>query len=216
LVIDDKGTGVKTFAVIPAGGKSSRMGRPKLTLPLGDRTVLEHVIAALRRAAIDHILVVIGPHVPELLPLTEKAGADTLLLSHETADMRATVEAGLQRIETQFSPRPDDVWLLVPADHPTLNASVVERLLQVRASHPEWSILVPTFQAKRGHPALIAWKHVAGMRRLPVAQGLNVYFRQQTAETGEVPVDSAEVLMDLDTPSDYERLRQREIGDGKG
>ena len=38
------------FALIPAAGKSTRMGRPKLALPLGEKTVLEHVIAALRQA----------------------------------------------------------------------------------------------------------------------------------------------------------------------
>ncbi len=40
------------FALIPAAGKSARMGRPKLTLPLGGRTVLEHVVTALRRGGV--------------------------------------------------------------------------------------------------------------------------------------------------------------------
>ena len=35
------------FAVVPACGHSTRMGRPKLALPLGDRTVIERVVAAL-------------------------------------------------------------------------------------------------------------------------------------------------------------------------
>src|SRR5262249_26069528 len=38
--------------------------------------------------------------------------------------------------------------------------------------------------------------------------GLNVYLRQHAAETLELPVDSADVLCDLDTPEDYERLRR--------
>jgi CTP:molybdopterin cytidylyltransferase MocA len=63
------------FAVLLAGGQSKRMGRPKLVLPLGERTVLEHVLAALRQAAVEHILVVIGPHVAELGALAESAGA---------------------------------------------------------------------------------------------------------------------------------------------
>src|SRR3954452_21150957 len=86
----------RTFAVIPAAGKSTRMGRPKLSLPLGGRTVIEWVIDMLRRAGVEHVLVVVGPHVPELIPLAEGAGAHAYLLSKETADMRATVEAALQ------------------------------------------------------------------------------------------------------------------------
>ncbi len=198
-----------TFAVIPAGGKSSRMGRPKLALPLGDRTVLEHVIAAARRAGIDHILVIVGPHVPELVALAEKAGAKTLLLEHETPDMRATVEAGLQQLEAHFKPQQDDAWLLVPADHPTIESSVIRRLLQDRMAHADRSIFIPTYRGKRGHPALIGWQHVPAIRQLTAGQGLNEYFRQRSAETREVPVESAEVLADLDTPADYARLQQR-------
>ncbi|MBI1916325.1 MAG: NTP transferase domain-containing protein, partial [Planctomycetes bacterium] len=150
------------FALVPAAGHSTRMSRPKLALPLGGRTVLEHVIAALRGGGAEHILVVIGPHVTELGPLADMAGAETLLLSEETADMRATVEAGLTWLEAKFSPKPDDAWLLAPADHPTLNAAVVQQLVAARIDIPESSIIIPTFAGRRGDPALIAWQHIEG------------------------------------------------------
>jgi molybdenum cofactor cytidylyltransferase len=198
-----------TFALLPAAGKSTRMGRPKLALPLGGRTVLEHAVAALRQAGIEHVLVVVGPHVPELIPLAEAAGADVCRLAAETPDMRATVEHGLRWLEERFHPGPDDAWLLSPADHPALDATVVRCLTQARAAHPERSIFVPVFEGRRGHPTLIGWKHVAGIRAHPAGQGLNTYLRGHTAETLEVPVASAEVLCDLDTPEDYERLLRR-------
>jgi molybdenum cofactor cytidylyltransferase len=196
-----------TFAVIPAAGHSVRMGRPKLALPLGERTVLEHVVAALREGGVERILVVVGPHVSQLAPLAERAGAHVLQLAEETPDMRATVEAGLHWLDDRFAPRPDDSWLLVPADHPTLDPLVVRRLLGERAGSSDRSIVVPTHGGRRGHPTLIAWQHVAGMRALPSGQGLNAYLRQHAAQTLEVPVDSADVLCDLDTPEDYEQLR---------
>src|SRR6516225_8575191 len=119
-----------TFAVIPAAGHSARMGRPKLALPLGERTVLERVIDSLRAAGVEHVVVVIGPHVPQLAPLAQSAGAHVLQLAEETPDMRATAEAGLRWLEGRFRPRPDDTWLLVPADHPTLDPHVIRRLMQ--------------------------------------------------------------------------------------
>jgi molybdenum cofactor cytidylyltransferase len=195
-----------SFAVIPAAGKSTRMGRPKLALPLGGRSVLEHVVAAFREGGVEHVLVVVGPHVPELRPLAEMAGAEVLPLDTETADMRATVECGLGWLEAQHHPNPDDSWLLAPADHPTLDAAIVHQLLEFRAAHLRTSILVPTYHGRRGHPVLIAWRHVAGIRTLAPGQGLNVYLRQQSAETLEVPVESPSVLCDLDTPEDYERV----------
>jgi len=197
-----------TFAVLPAAGQSVRMGRPKLALPLGGSTVLERVVASLRAACVDTVLVVVGPHVPELVPLAERAGAHVLQLVEETPDMRATVEAGLHWLEDRFNPAPDDQWLLVPADHPTLDPSVVRQLLRARAEGPGASIVVPTHGGRRGHPTLIDWKHVAGIRALAPGQGLNVYLRRLAAETREVAVDSPGVLCDLDTPEEYERLRR--------
>jgi molybdenum cofactor cytidylyltransferase len=196
-----------SFAVLPAAGKSIRMGRPKLALPLGESTVLERVVASLRHAGVDHIVVVIGPHVPQLAPLAERVGAHVLQLPEETPEMRATVEAGLRWLEDRFHPRPDDFWLLVPADHPTLDPYLVRMLLWEPVETRGASIVVPTHGGRRGHPTLIAWKHVAGMRALPAGEGLNLYLRRHGTETREMLVDSADVLCDLDTPEDYERLR---------
>lgn len=200
---------MRTFAVIPAAGKSTRMGRPKLALPLGGRTVLECVIGALREAGVEHILVVVGPHVPELAELAETAGAEVLSLPEETAGMRETVEYGLRWLEECYQPRVGDCWLLIPGDHPALEPGVVRELLTSRALNQGYSIAIPTHDGRRGHPALIDWRHVAGIRTLPPRQGLNAYLRQHAAETLEVPVGSPAVLWDLDTPEDYDRVRQR-------
>jgi molybdenum cofactor cytidylyltransferase len=194
------------LAVVPAAGHSVRMGRPKLSLPLAGRTVLEWVITSLRRGGVEHVLVVVGPQVRELVAFAQSAGALVLTLEQGTPDMRATVQHGLDWLEANYRPRDEDSWLLVPADHPTLDAGVIHELLQARLRQPESGIVIPTHNGKRGHPALIAWRHVSGIRMLPAGQGLNAYLRQHTAETVELPVASSQVLCDLDTPEDYDRL----------
>jgi molybdenum cofactor cytidylyltransferase len=193
-------------AVVPAAGRSVRMGRPKLSLPFRGRTILEHVVATLLAGGADRVLVVVGPQVPQLAPLAEKAGADVCQLVDETPDMRATVEHGLRRLEERFHPRPDDAWLLSPADHPALDVEVVRQLCVAYARQPGQTILIPTFEGRRGHPSLVEWRHVAGMRAMPAGEGLNAYFRTQAKETLELPMPNAGVLCDLDTPEDYERV----------
>ena len=196
------------YALIPAAGKSERMGRPKLALPLGGSTVLEVVIATLRRARLERILVVVGPHVPQLTGLVTAAGAEYLLLGYETPSMRETILEGVEEVEDCYRPCLEDQLLLVPGDHPALDAAVVGELLRARSSNPHFSIVLPTFHGRRGHPVLIDWKHVCAFRETPPATGLNAYLRHHADETLEMPVDTAGVVRDLDTPEDYERLLQ--------
>jgi molybdenum cofactor cytidylyltransferase len=197
---------VRTFALVPAAGHSRRMGRPKLALPLGESTVLGCVVASLRESGVDEVLVVVGPHVAELAPLARSAGASALLLDAETPDMRTTVERGLRWLQEQRQPAPEDGWLLCPADHPALQVDAIRAVMRARSDEPNRSIIIPTFQGKRGHPALIAWKHVAALQELPPDQGINVHLRSQAAETLLLPVAAEQILCDLDTPEDYERL----------
>ena len=184
------------------------MGRPKLSLPLGNRTVLEHVVAALKVGGAERVLVVIGPHVPELVPLAETAGASVCLLEAPTPDMRATVQRGLAWIEKHLRPLPK-AFLLAPADHPTLDATVVHALCNSFHADPTQSILIPVHESRRGHPALVAWRHVEGIRALPADRGINSYFRDHSADVREVVVNNPGVLCDLDTPEDYERLHTK-------
>ncbi len=182
------------------------MGRPKLALPFGERTVLEQVLGAIRAAGVKDVLVVIGPGTSFLQALAAKAGADVLSLPAETPDMCATVQAGLTWLEKKHQPSDDDAWLLLPADHPTLAPEVIEALIQAAATDGRKSIFVPNHQGKRGHPTLFRWPHANALQGFPAGQGLNSYVRAHDEETLEIPWSSAEVLHDLDTPEDYERL----------
>lgn len=194
------------FAVVPAAGKSTRMGRPKLSLPVGARTVLECVVDALRSGGVEHIIVVLGPHVADMTSMVEQAGAGTLLLTRETAHMRDTVQEGLDHLAQRFQPKGNDVWLLAPADHPRLSGSVTAGLIQRAAGDLLHSIFVPTYFGRRGHPVLFRWHHAAGIVAFQPDRGLNAYVRAHAAHVLEVRVDDPDILLDMDTVEDYQRL----------
>jgi molybdenum cofactor cytidylyltransferase len=194
-----------TFALIPAAGHSRRMGRPKLALPLGEKTVLEHVIGAVRDGGVERVLLVLAPHVAFLDRIGRDAGAEVLLLTAATPDMRTTVQRGLDWIDEHWHPAPADQWLLVPADHPVLDPRVIRALSQA-LDQAAASIAVPSFGGKRGHPTLISWTHVAALRSVPYDQGLNAYLRRFTKETVEVSWQDDSVILDVDTPDDYDKM----------
>jgi molybdenum cofactor cytidylyltransferase len=181
------------------------MGRPKLSLPLGNRTVIEHVVLALRAGGIENTLVVVGPHVPELVPLATAAGADVLALPTPTIDMGATVAAGLAHLEERYRPLPADWWLLAPADHVSLSPRVIQQL-RAAADLRTHSIIIPKHQGKRGHPTLIAWRYARSIQALSPGQGINSFLRQYGLETLELDVPDPGILSDLDTPDEYDRL----------
>jgi molybdenum cofactor cytidylyltransferase len=122
--------------------------------------------------------------------------------------MRTSVEFGLAYIRDHFQPRPDDVWLLSPADHPVLDPSIVPVLVS------EWiarqpRILVPTHHGQRGHPTLFRWDLADEVPRLPAHVGLNHLLRTHAADVLELPVESPGILFDLDTPDDFAVLASR-------
>lgn len=197
---------MRTFGLIPAAGKSVRMGQPKLLLPVGGTTVLERVLAAVRAGGVADVLVVVGPTAAALAEAARAASAHVLMLAEETADMRATCVHGLDWLTARFAPANDDGWLLLPADHPTCRPEVVAALLTAAAQHPARSIVVPVHEGKRGHPVWLRWRHAAAIRALAEGEGLNRFIRERQAETLELAWPDAEVLRDLDTPEDYRRL----------
>jgi molybdenum cofactor cytidylyltransferase len=197
---------MKTYALIPAAGKSRRMGQPKLLLPVGERTVLEHVLAAVRDAGVADTLVVVAPDNEALARCAADAGADVLRLDEDTADMRATCERGLAWIADRFHPHDHDGWLLLPADHPTVRPDVIGALLDAACKNLECTIIVPVYQGRRGHPTWLRWSHVAAILAMPPEQGLNAFIRSHAEQTLELPWPSDDILADLDTPEDYQRL----------
>ncbi|HIC69611.1 MAG TPA: hypothetical protein EYO90_08810, partial [Candidatus Latescibacteria bacterium] len=56
--------------IVLAAGLSTRMGRPKQLLRLGDRTVIEVVVRRVR-SQLDQVIVVLGHRAGEIAPLLE-------------------------------------------------------------------------------------------------------------------------------------------------
>lgn len=194
------------YAVVPAAGLSTRMGRPKLSLPFAGQTILEQVVLTLLAGGVQHVLVVTGPHTHELNPLAEAAGADVLAIANGTPDMRSTIEHGLNWLQLYKSPHPFDALFVAPGDHPAFGASVVSRLCNAYSDPQSKSIIVPTHAGKRGHPVLIGWRHVQAIKELAANRGVNAYLREKREEVHELETDDHGILFNLDSPQDYAKL----------
>jgi molybdenum cofactor cytidylyltransferase len=196
----------RMFAVIPAAGRGVRMGRAKLLLPLGGRTVIARIIDALSTSDITERLVVVRPDDDALQRAVQEAGGTPLVPPTPPLEMRHSLEFALRWLMEHRRPADTDAWIVSPADHPVLDRSVTSRLVA------QWrkcgkGILIPTCDGRRGHPVILGWRYADEVFQLPHDKGLNEVMRRHAADVVEYETGSRAVLSDLDTPEDYARLQ---------
>lgn len=199
----------QVFAVIPAAGHSRRMGQPKLLLSLGGITIIERVVRALSDAGVTASVVVTREEDQALAQVVRQTTAHLVQPNPAPSQMRESVWAALQWIEAQFHPADDDGWLLIPADHPTVDAVIVRHVIAAWSATPE-RVTLPTFDGRRGHPTIFPWGLMSDVGQLSADQGLNQLVRRLGEGVQELPVNAESVLWDLDTPEDYQRIVQQQ------
>ena len=67
--------------VILAAGRSKRMGRPKLALPLDGKPLLQHALDAAAESRLDEIVVVLAPMEDALLDILELPRGPTVRIA---------------------------------------------------------------------------------------------------------------------------------------
>src|SRR5687768_16657816 len=85
----------RVVAIIPAAGRSRRMGTPKPLAPIGARTMLECVIEPLESAGLTEIIVVANAQLATLLPVEVLARASIAINEDATSEMIDSVRIGL-------------------------------------------------------------------------------------------------------------------------
>ncbi len=194
----------RRFAVLPAAGRSRRMGRPKLLLPWGSRSLMEHVLRQYLAAPLEAVVVVVHPDDDELSRRVCNAGALVCRPPQPPRDMKESVRWGLRFVQQRYAPRPTDLWLLSPCDVPGVSAELIVRILSYyRPGAPE--VVVPFCGRRRGHPVALPWRASAEVFTLPEHQGINSLVARWPQCL--VPVSSQDAFHDVDTPQAYRRLR---------
>jgi len=192
-----------SYAIVPAAGASARMGAHKLLLPLGDQTVIDRVLASWRRSAVTRVVVVVRGEDALLVERCIAAGVDVVTAETTPRDMKASVQLALRHVATRYSPKPNDAWLLAPADLPRLSAAVIDAVLGAYDSDRP-SAVAPAFGGKRGHPLLMPWALAERVDALTDDVGINALL--QGTYVREVAWGDDSILRDVDTPGDFARL----------
>ncbi len=188
---------MRTGAVIVAAGLSSRMKEFKPMLCLGEKTVVEHTVSALRAAEVDPVTVVVG-YKGDLLRrhLAESGVRFAENPRFAQTQMFDSVLIGLADV----AERCERVFLL-PADVPLVEPETLRALLAV--SGP---LVRPVCDGKAGHPLLLETGLLPALASYRGDQGLKGAIETLGLPITDVAVEDEGILLDADTPEDYKRL----------
>lgn len=142
--------------VIVAAGESTRMGRPKQLLTIGDRPLLQWVVDAAEASALDQVVVVTG-HAADQVRSTIKL--KRAIWAHNRAPERGTMSslrAGLAAVEDA------EAVVKLVCDQPEVTSETIDRLVGSWDPQSHRASLV-AYEDGDGHPMLFAGSALASV-----------------------------------------------------
>jgi len=187
--------------IVLAAGMSTRMGRCKQLLPLGGKKVIQRVVEQIM-GQVGEIFVVVGHRGEEVAAELSDYPVTCVENPDYRSGMLSSVQCGIRAVGK------GEGFLLCLGDQPGIGVEVVKAVL-AEAEKGERGLVIPTNQGKRGHPIWIHRRYREEILQLTGDRGLKGVTRGHPDDTLEIPVDDQQILVDLDTPADYQREKER-------
>ena len=183
-----------------AAGESRRMGRPKALLSWRGTTLLAHQLDALLAGGADRVVVVLGHRPEDLQPIVQERSGVTGVINPAYAQGKTTsIKAGLSALG---SPEPGTI-LLLNVDQPR-SPDTIRQLLRHHVES-KGLITIPTYAGKGGHPIAVDSALLPELQCISEETlGIKSVVRAHQDATFRVEMAIAEVLLDLNTPEEYE------------
>lgn len=186
-------------AMILAAGLSKRMGKPKLLLPFGDKTIIETVANNVLRSEADKILVVLGSDAEKVKKKIKNLPLKIIVNPDYQKGMLSSVQWGFRNL-----PDNTQAVLVLLGDQPGISATVINKVINAY-KRTKKGIVIPVYNNNRGHPALIDIKYRKDIKNLNPDIGLRDLVYNHPEDTFEVEVESPSILQDIDDPDDYRK-----------
>ena len=182
--------------IVLAAGEGKRFGQPKALAQFEGASFLERVTESLKHAGCEAVIVVGGANSEAV----EKLCADLDVDFIENANWQAGQFSSLKTGLASFDSHPPGV-LVALVDHPFIKIPTYVRILDGASLHPE-SIVIPTYECKRGHPVVLPKSLVMEIENTPDSSNLREIIKKHDNMIVEVPVEDSGILKDIDTTSD--------------
>jgi molybdenum cofactor cytidylyltransferase len=196
-------SGDNISAIILAAGLSSRMGAFKPLLTLRGRLLIEVVISLFRAAEIADIVVVVGYEAGKIIPILEQQAVRWVVNEDYAGEMFSSVQIGVQTL-------PDDcgAFFLSPGDMPLVTPATLKKLVTAYREG-KMDVYHPCHGQRRGHPPLISTALIPSILAFRAPGGMGALLSCYRETSLNVACDDPGILLDLDTPEDYERAQDQ-------
>ena len=184
--------------IILAAGRSARMGRPKLFLPLGGRSLLQLAVDAVADLCAGcRPVVVSGCHDRNIRE--HLAGDDRVVIVHNpewATGMSSSIAVGVAAASITSPSH----YLITLADQPSLGVESLAYLADESLRYPE-QIVATQYPERLGVPAIFPIRFAPDLIRLEGPFGARTLLQRE--ETNVRPIAFRQPPTDIDTPEDY-------------
>ena len=190
------------YGIILAAGEGKRMGKVKLTLPLGDKQLIEWVLRAVKLTPLDKYFLVVRPEDKDIIKIGKAWGAEIVLNPDFRKGMSTSIKKALLKINT----REAEGFFLILGDQPLITSKIINKLIKSFSPGKE-EIIVPYFKDKRGNPVLfdICWKDE--LMAVTGDVGGRVLIKAHPEKVKRVNISDETILFDIDREEDYEKMK---------
>jgi molybdenum cofactor cytidylyltransferase len=183
--------------VLAAGG-SSRFGSPKQLAALDGRPLLEHTLAAMGRAGLDRVVVVLGAEADRIMDRVDLNGAEPVVCERWEEGQSASLASGLAAVADA------EAVVVALGDQPGISPDAVRRVLDAREGT---GAVRAVYDGRPGHPVVLERSQIPALRDVAGDVGArNVIMRNlREVECGDLGGGD-----DVDTPDQLAGLRRQE------
>ncbi len=190
-------------AILPAAGKSKRMGGvPKELLSFSDTPLILYSINKLYSSKIEEVIVILGENKDLIFPLIRDKKIKIVINSLKDSNMLDSVRLGLREVY-QFS----SGILVMPVDSSFAKVETIISLLNLYKKFPQ--SLIRPFDGKRGgHPLLIPKRFFKAIFE-PDLESLRHLLKRESKNLINMDTEDKGAFWNLNTPFDYHQIRSR-------
>ena len=184
--------------IVLAAGASTRMGESKALLQVDGATFLERAVHLLRDAGCRYVVAVTNDD-DWVERLADVSGAAVVINEAEGSEQIDSLRLGIANL-----PEDADAVLVLPVDFPRVSLETVKRLIEEFQSSGA-PILNPSYNGQAGHPVLFARAVLPELIEPDLPDGARTVIDAHADEARVIDVNDAGVLVDVDTPGDYQK-----------